>query len=67
MDEIALLKGYRDYVAVIPARNNAGAVHVVAVLLGHLKTTIMAWLMALPRTLRARHHGLYGGGLRVGA
>jgi transposase len=54
IDEIALLKGQRDYLAVITARDEAGALHVVAVLPDRLKSTIVAWLIALPEAVRAR-------------
>lgn len=54
IDEIALLKGHRDYVAVITARDETGDLHVVAVLPDRLKTTIVAWLGALPDSVRAR-------------
>jgi len=52
IDEIALLKGHRDFVAVITARDVAGELHVVAVLPDRLKTTILAWLTALPVRVR---------------
>jgi transposase len=54
LDEIALLKGHRDFVAVITARDTADDLHVVAVLPDRLKTTISAWLTALPAAVRAR-------------
>jgi transposase len=54
IDEIALLKGQRDYIAVISARDDAGDVHVVALLPDRLKSTIVAWLSALPDTVRER-------------
>jgi transposase len=53
IDEIALLKGHRDFVAVITARDVAGELHVVAVLPDRLKATIVAWLTALPVSVRA--------------
>jgi len=53
IDEIALLKGHRDFVAVITARDAAGGLHVVAVLPDRLKATILAWLTALPSSVRA--------------
>ena len=40
IDEIALLKGHRDYIAVISARDDAGELHVVALLPDRLKATI---------------------------
>src|SRR6266540_3652023 len=54
IDEIALLKGHRDYIAVITARDDAGELPVVAVLPDRLKTTIIAWLSALPEVVRTR-------------
>jgi len=54
IDEIALLKGHRDFLAVITARDEAGDLHVVAVLPDRTKTTIVAWLRALPEAVRAR-------------
>lgn len=54
IDEIALLKGHRDYVAVITARDDAGELHVVAVLPDRTKSTIVAWLSGLPEAVRAR-------------
>jgi transposase len=54
IDEIALLKGQRDYVAVITARDEAGDLHVVALLPDRTKSTIVAWLRALPEAVRAR-------------
>jgi len=53
IDEIALLKGHRDFVAVITARDLSGELHVVAVLPDRLKATILAWLTALPASVRA--------------
>ena len=44
LDEIALLKGHRDFVSVITARESADELHVVAVLPDRLKTTFRAWL-----------------------
>lgn len=54
IDEIALLKGHRDYIAVISARDDAGELHVVALLPDRLKVTIVAWLSALPDAVRER-------------
>src|SRR5262245_5274317 len=53
IDEIALLKGHRDFVAVITARDVSGGLHVVAVLPDRLKATVLAWLTALPASVRA--------------
>jgi transposase len=54
MDEIALLKGHRNFVAVISAQTDAGEVHVLAVLPDRLKATIVAWLRCIPAAIRAR-------------
>ena len=54
IDEIALLKGQRDYIAVISARDEAGDVHIVALLPDRLKSTIVAWLNAMPVAVRER-------------
>jgi len=53
IDEIALTKGRREFVAVITARTASGELHVVAVLPDRLKATIREWLVALPRAIRA--------------
>jgi transposase len=53
-DEIALLKGHRDYLAVISARDHSGMLHLLAILPDRLKTTIVAWLQALPDAVRDR-------------
>lgn len=52
IDEIALLKGRRDYLAVISARDHNGHLHLLAILPDRLKATIVAWLRALPATVR---------------
>lgn len=53
IDEIALTKGRREYVAIITARTASGELHVVAVLPDRLKATIREWLVALPQAIRA--------------
>lgn len=53
IDEIALLKGHRDFVAVISAQTADGDLHVLAVLPDRLKATLVAWLEAVPATIRA--------------
>src|SRR5690242_14623174 len=45
IDEIALLKGHRDFVAVISAQTERGDLHVLAVLPDRLKATVLAWLL----------------------
>jgi transposase len=54
IDEIALLKGHRDFVAVISAQTEAGHVQVLAVLPDRLKATVVAWLKTIPASIRAR-------------
>jgi transposase len=47
IDEIALTKGHRNFVAVISARTDAGHLQLLAVLPDRLKTTLVAWLKSL--------------------
>jgi transposase len=54
IDEIALLKGHRDFVAVITAQTDQGHVHVLAVLPDRAKATVVAWLETIPAAIRAR-------------
>lgn len=54
IDEIALLKGHRDFVAVISAQSDHGDLHVVAVLPDRLKATVVAWLKTIPDAHRER-------------
>jgi transposase len=54
IDEIALLKGHRDFVAVISAQSADGQLHVLAVLPDRLKATVQAWLQSIPAALRER-------------
>src|SRR5207237_7717314 len=54
IDEIALLKGHRDFVAVISAQSEDGELHVLAVLPDRLKATVVAWLKSIPATIRER-------------
>jgi transposase len=54
IDEIALLKGHRDFVAVISARSDDGQLHLLAVLPDRLKASVVAWLKTMPAALRAR-------------
>ena len=54
IDEIALLKGHRDFVAVISARSDDGQVHVLAVLPDRRKASVVAWLKTIPAARRAR-------------
>jgi len=48
IDEIALLKGHGDFVAVISALSEDGELHVLAVLPDRLKATVLAWLLSIP-------------------
>jgi transposase len=52
IDEIALLKGHRDFVAIISAQTERGDLHVLAVLPDRLKTTVLAWLNTIPAAVR---------------
>lgn len=54
IDEIALHKGHRDFVAVISALSEDGGLHVLAVLPDRLKTTVVAWLKTIPAAVRER-------------
>jgi transposase len=53
IDEIALLKGHRDFVAVISALSEGGELHVLAVLPDRLKATVLAWMETIPAALRS--------------
>ncbi|MDZ4720044.1 MAG: ISL3 family transposase [Roseiflexaceae bacterium] len=53
IDEIALTKGHRNFVAVITAQTAHG-LHVLAILPDRLKATVSAWLSALPDARKAR-------------
>jgi transposase len=54
IDEIALTKGHRNFVAVISARTDAGDLHILAVLPDRLKATVTTWLTTIPVTIRTR-------------
>jgi transposase len=54
IDEIALLKGHRDFVAVISAKTDQGALQLLAVLPDRRKATVVAWLLSIPAAIRAR-------------
>jgi transposase len=54
IDEITLLKGHRDFVAIISAQTDHGALHVLAVLPDRLQATVVAWLKSIPEAIRAR-------------
>lgn len=55
IDEIALTKGHRDFVAVVSARTEDGTLLLLAVLPDRLKATVVAWLHTIPK---ARRDGL---------
>jgi transposase len=52
IDEIALLKGHRDFVAVISAQTSQGDLYLLAVLPDRLKATVVAWLKTIPIAIR---------------
>jgi transposase len=54
IDEIALLKGHHDFVAVISAQSEGGELHVLAVLPDRLKASVVAWLKTIPAAIRER-------------
>jgi len=53
IDEIALLKGHRDFVAVITAQLTTGDVRVLALLPDRRKATVAAWLRTIPTARQA--------------
>jgi transposase len=54
IDAIALLKGHRDFVAVVYAQTEHGTLHVLAVLPDRLKASVVAWLQSIPASIRER-------------
>lgn len=54
IDEIALTKGHRNYVAVVTARTDTERLHVLAVLPDRRKATLVAWLRTIPAAYRDR-------------
>jgi transposase len=52
IDEIALLKGHRDFVAVISAQTEHGDLYLLAVLPDRLKASVVAWLKTIPAAIR---------------
>ena len=54
MDEIALRKGHRNFVAIMTAQTTSGRVQLLAVLPDRLKTTVCSWLASMPEALRER-------------
>lgn len=54
IDEIALTKGHRDFVAVLSARTSDGEVYLLAVLPDRRKATVATFLAAMPATRQAQ-------------
>jgi transposase len=54
IDEIALRKGHRDFVAVLSAKTTTGRLHVLAILPDRLKTTVVDWMKTIPHDHRQR-------------
>lgn len=52
IDEIALTKGHRNFVAILTARTESGAVSILAVLPDRRKATIADWLRSMPADRR---------------
>lgn len=52
IDEIALLKGHRDFVAVLSSKTAAGDLQLLAVLPDRTKPTLVEWLQTIPATIR---------------
>jgi len=53
IDEIALLKGHRDFVAIVSAQAKDGELLVLTVLPDRLKATVLAWLKTIPAAIRS--------------
>lgn len=51
LDEISLKKGYRDFVTLVTSRT-ANGIKILAVLKGHEKSIIIAFLQSIPKRLR---------------
>jgi transposase len=54
IDEIALKKGHRDFVAVLTAKSATNRLHVLAILPDRLKATVVDWMKAIPQERRER-------------
>jgi transposase len=54
IDEIALKKGHRDFVALVTAQEPDGTLHLLAVLPDRTKATMVAWLQTIPVPIRRR-------------
>jgi hypothetical protein len=53
LDEIALLKGHRDFVTIVSTRDETGAVILLAGREGREKETVVAFLRSIPKALLA--------------
>lgn len=53
IDEIALTKGHRNFVAIITGLTARGQLHVLAVLEDRLKASVVTWLKAIPASHRS--------------
>ena len=54
MDEIALKKGHRDFIAIVTARLPNGTLHLLAVLPDRTKETVRTWLQSIPAPTRGQ-------------
>jgi transposase len=54
IDEIALTKGHRNFVAVLSAATDSGHLQLLALLPDRLKTTVVTWLKSLPTAVIER-------------
>lgn len=54
IDEVALTKGHRDFVAVLTAKTATDRLYVLAILPNRLKATLVAWLQAIPHDHQRR-------------
>jgi hypothetical protein len=52
LDEISLLKGHSDFVTIISARDEQARPLILAVLEGHKKERVIAFLQSIPERLR---------------
>ena len=52
MDEIALKKGHRDFIAIVTARLPNRTLHLLAVLPDRTKETVRSWLQSIPAPTR---------------
>ena len=54
MDEIALKKGHRDFIAIVTARLPNRTLHLLAVLPDRTKETVRTWLQSIPAPTRSQ-------------